>query len=387
MLKCKEDLTMHGINPELLKDLYGKKLIAFGTGKVGKAVIPYLAQNPAIQLIGVTNSRITLTNEGVFPGTNLPLRSIQSWANTAPSAAILMTVHKIKQIDEIIVACREAGFQEIIPIPQSIAFSIWAMTTDFEDKPIHLLAGDPMLQFIGFANEIHNTHMASFSEFRACHRGRTVAVVATGPSLDYYLQVKGIPHIGVNTSFRMERLKLDYFFLNHYSSGVCEELKSYSFVKFFGYIGDVFPECVIEENHARRFFLSVLNRKLHTNIEYYPLTGGFYSVIFNALQFAIYTRPKRILLVGCDCANIGHFDDNQNKYVGPISTWLDGYRCFKEFIAQYYPDIEVISINPVGLKGMFHDVYTKNYLDDHSELDPAECELFDAANYEMSDNI
>lgn len=376
---------MYRIDPELLKGLYGKDLIAFGTGKVGKTVIPYLAQDPSIRLIGVTNSRISSTNEGVFPGTSLPLRSIQSWANTAPDATILVTAQKVEQMGEIFTACREAGFQEIIPIPQRIAFSIWAVETDLEDKAVPLLAGDPMLQLIGFANEIHKTHMESFSEFRACHRGRTVAVVATGPSLNYYSQIKGIPHIGVNSSFRREQLKLDYYFLNHYISYLCEELKSYSFIKFFGHANnDVFPECVVEENHARRFFLSVPGRKLHTNIEYYPLTGGFYSVIFNALQFAIYTRPKRIMLVGCDCANIGHFvgDTDKYEYVGPIPEWLDGYRCFKEFIALHYPDTEVVSVNPVGLKGMFRDVYTESYLNAHPEIDPSKVEILDRISYE-----
>lgn len=377
---------MFRIDPGLLKDLYGKDMIAFGTGKIGKAVIPYLARDPAIQLIGVTNSRIVSTDEGVFPGTDLPLRSIQSWAKTAPGASVLVTVLDSKQVGEIFNVCQEAGFQEVIPISPSIVNSIRTMVTAPEDKPIDLLAGDPMLQLIGLANEIHETHMASFSEFKGCHRGRTIAVVGTGPTLNYYSQVKGAPHIGVNTSFKRKQLKFDYYFLNHYSLGVCDELKNYSFVKFFGYIDDVFPECAVEENRARRFFLSVPGRRLHTNIEYYPLAGGFYSVIFNALQFALYTRPKRILLVGCDCAAIGYFNAD-DPCRGDIPAWLDGYRCFKEFITQHYPDTGVVSINPVGLRGMFHDVYTKNYLDDHPELDPTVCELFDATNYEVSDDI
>lgn len=379
---------MFQVDPRLLKDLYGKDIIAFGTGKVGKAVIPYLARDPAIRLIGVTNSRIGLTDEGVFLGTCLPMRSVQSWAEAAPDATILVTVGQTMQVTEIIAICRDAGFQEIIPISPDILTSIYRMTTDSEDMPIHIFAGDSTLELIGLANEIHETHRASFSEFKACHRGQTVAVVGTGTTLNYYSPVKGVPHIGVNTSFRKKQLKLNYYFLNHYLPDICEELKSYSFIKFFGYINDVFPEHIVEENHARRFFLAVPGRRLHTNIECYPLTGGFYSVAFQALQFALYTRPKRILLIGCDCANIGHFDANSVEYYsGPISAWLDGYRCFKEFIAQHYPDTEVISINPVGLRGMFHDVYTKKYLDDHPELDSAECELFDAANFEVSDDI
>lgn len=367
---------MFRITPGLLNNLYGKDLIAFGTGKIGKAVIPSLAQDPMIRLIGVTNSRIELEDEGTFMETGLPLRSVQSWARTAPGAAILVTAIIPTQVDEIITACQEAGFQEIIPISSCVNDPIRASV------PVNLLVGDPVVQLIGLANEIHETHMASFSEFKACHHGRTVAVVGAGPTLNYYTQVKGVPHIGVNGSFRSEQLKLEYYFLYHYSAGFCEDLKNFSFVKFFAYGDDVFPECVVEENHARRFFLSHLRRKFDANIEYCPMAGGFFSIIFSALQFALYTRPKRILLVGCDCSDVGHFyDEESDDYTINIPEILDGYRCFKKFIALHYPDTEVISVNPVGLKGIFRDVYTESYLDAHPELNRAQCELLESENF------
>lgn len=348
------------------KDLYGKELIAFGTGMIGKAVIPSLARDPMIRLIGVTNSRIGPADEGTFMETGLPLRSVQSWAKAAPGATILMTALNPIQLSEISAVCREAGFQESIPISSCIDDPFRAAA------PVNLLVGDPMVRLIGLANEIHETHMASFSEFKACHRGQTVAVVGAGPTLNYYSQVKGVPHIGVNGSFRREQLRLDYYFLYHYSGGFCEELKKYSFVKFFAHGDDVIPECAVEENNARRFFISHLGRRLDANIEYNPLVGGFFTIIFPALQFALYTRPKRILLVGCDCANIGHFDDDIVKYVGSVSLWLEGYRCIKKFVALHYPDTEIISVNPIGLKGMFRDVYTESYLDAHPEVSKLE---------------
>jgi len=47
----------------------------------------------------------------------------------------------------------------------------------------------------------------------------------------------------------------------------------------------------------------------------------------------------------------------------------------KKFAALHYPDTEIISVNPVGLKGMFHDMYTESYLDAHPELSRVDCEL------------
>ena len=37
------------------------------------------------------------------------------------------------------------------------------------------------------------------------------------------------------------------------------------------------------------------------------------------------------------------------------------YARLKTFADQYYPDTEIISINPVGLKGLFKDIYTEEY--------------------------
>ena len=36
----------------------------------------------------------------------------------------------------------------------------------------------------------------------------------------------------------------------------------------------------------------------------------------------------------------------------------------------YYPETEIISINPVGLKGLFRDEFTKAFLKEQSEIAP-----------------
>ena len=50
---------------------------------------------------------------------------------------------------------------------------------------------------------------------------------------------------------------------------------------------------------------------------------------------------------------------------------------FKQFKNKVYPDVEVVSINPVGLKGVFKDVYTEEYLNAHPEINKNEVEIFD----------
>ena len=53
------------------------------------------------------------------------------------------------------------------------------------------------------------------------------------------------------------------------------------------------------------------------------------------------------------------------------------WREFKRFVQVYYPETEIISVNPVGLKGIFRDVYTPSFLHKHPEIDPDFVEIID----------
>lgn len=374
------------LDPRLIADLVGRDLIAFGTGGIGKIVIPYLAQEPDIKLHGVTNSRVTTVDAGTYLDTRLPIRSLDTWAKLMPNATILLCVIR-KNEASAWAACEAAGFKKIIIVP----FYLIEMLQDLYN-PGRMPTAHPMLRMMCLANELRDIHKASFAEFKGCHRGQTVAVVATGPTLNYYTQVKGVPHIGTNASFLKDGLSLDYYFIRHYCREWCDKLKNYNFIKFFARNEwaeqdndcDRFPEYLIEENSGRRFFTGEPNNEIYEDITYYPLMGG-YSIIFQALQFAIFTRPKRILLIGCDCSYDGHFDGTalatSEEVLLPaerfVPQWIDSYKRVKLFTEQYYPDMEIISINPIGLKGMFRDMYTESYLDVHLEINRAECKIFD----------
>lgn len=374
------------LSPQSMPDIYGKDLIAFGTGTIGKRMIPFLAQDPSIKLHGVTNSRITADDDGTFLETGLPIRSIHAWATLLPNATIFVT--SFTGIQEITAVCREAGFQNF----QFITSEMMNALIKLENQ-VALAEMPRIMEPLCLANELRDAHKAAFSEFRSCNRGKTVVVVGTGPTLQHYTQIKGAPHIGVNSSFLKEGLTLDYYFLTHYVPEWCEKLKEYDFVKFFGMntkadASDQFPEYFIEENGGRRFFsmLTVPGTQAHVDIAYYPLMA-YNSIIFRAIHFALYTHPKRLLLVGCDCSSNGYFDSSQTadrKFVGAslVPQWIDGYRNVKKFAAIHYPDTEIISINPVGLKGLFHDVYTENYLGVHPEIQRSECELLDPTIFE-----
>ena len=235
-----------------------------------------------------------------------------------------------------------------------------------------------------FALEVHEAHQNAFHEYKNCHMNDSVVMVATGPTMKYYRQIEGAYHIGMNAAFKNENVKLDYYFTTDYASRNewFDELKNYDFVKFFGqYSPGIFRETfqvtekLMIENNAKKFFQGAPNEDIPYNIEFYPL-AGFYTIALQALQFAVWTYPKKIYLVGCDCSNAGYFDGSKQLASDP-QMWIKGYKKMKDFVERFYPGTEIISINPVGLKGVFHDVYTEDYLNDHPEIDKSTCEIID----------
>ena len=95
-------------------------------------------------------------------------------------------------------------------------------------------------------------------------------------------------------------------------------------------------------------------------------SGG--TTYHEAFQFALWTHPKEIYLVGADCSDCGHasginYEKIDEEQHDDYSWMIPAWKKFAKFAHSYYPDIDVISINPVGLRGVFKDAYTQSYLD------------------------
>ena len=74
----------------------------------------------------------------------------------------------------------------------------------------------------------------------------------------------------------------------------------------------------------------------------------------SALQFILYSNPKRLYLVGWDCS--AGYAYNKPNAIAPANFQIDIIKNhYLPFIKVNYPNIEIISINPVGLKGVFKD--------------------------------
>ena len=236
-------------------------------------------------------------------------------------------------------------------------------------------------------------HSKVFPKYKNCLNDREAVIVASGPTVNFYdpSLLKEATYVAVNGSFHQDKIDFDWLFLQDYSGlkqsvseiPSAENLKKAK--KFYGIMKPVPDKMLIPEQYAIRDgaeryiahsvcydngkLLPYIDWGLDLSAEPFMCHG---TIALIALQFLLYANAKKIYLVGCDCSTSGHFSKNMEKQVtadDEISVWQIGYKKFKRFAEIHYPDTEIISVNPIGLTGLFHDVYTETFLTEHPEID------------------
>ena len=218
-------------------------------------------------------------------------------------------------------------------------------------------------------------HKQVFPQFKNINLGKDVVIIGTGPTLSLYEPIKNAVNIGLNRAYQFKKTKMDYLFMidGTATKDFIDEIdKMQDVKKFYGlhFLNETFrpgfrlPEYHLLHKNTFRFYCSPYrNKTIRTDISTWPLYQ-MGSSAFPALHFALWTHPKRIFLVGCDTNSAPYWDGAERKeeYVAiqdQVNQWMvDGYIRMKEFAEICYPDVEIISINPVGLKGIFTDIYT-----------------------------
>lgn len=225
---------------------------------------------------------------------------------------------------------------------------------------------DRNLKSLMLTNSIMKMHSNSFDKYKGVNTGKDVYLIATGSTLADFIPPRknNAVFVGVNKAFMYDKIKLDFLFIQDFGTkGYIYNLLSEKYskiVKFLGIIlnDDLFiPESLALKLNANRYYTSTLfkSHRFEYDISTYPL-GDFLSVVFPAMQFILWTNPDKIYLVGCDCSS-GYFDDKKNSHslTHLIKNWIE----LKTFAKKYYPETKIFSINPVGLKGIFSDIFYK----------------------------
>lgn len=236
-----------------------------------------------------------------------------------------------------------------------------------------------------FPSVVADVHRNNLLPFKNAYTETSLAICGCGPTLNYYKQLPNVKHISLNRAFEKEELKYDYLFFWDYigltknGEHTHQKIKEYPAKKFIGrFLNADLPqvsEQQLKNLDAVTFYSSALHgfplpawdNEIHYDIEHYPLMD-FGSIAFGAFHFALYSGAKTIYLVGIDNTRAGYFSKEHKQQFFRTELILEGWKKVKRFCSIHYPDVQIISVNPVGLKGIFTDVYTKEYLAEHPEI-------------------
>ena len=234
--------------------------------------------------------------------------------------------------------------------------------------------------FVSAIVSCYALHTRAFGDKKYKYIGKDIVVTATGPSFQYYKPIKNVVHIGVNTAYRKSDVQYSAMFCQDprcFGGKIEKDFITYRNDKCEKFIGNGVP-CgfadINENEYSVYHYMS--ESKFNYFIDIAPLPD-FCSVIFSAVAYALWTHPKRIYLVGADCS-FGHAAITQNsKNDESLEHLIRPWKYMAEFIKKYYSDVEIISINPIGLRGMFKDVYTSEFLADNPEIDKDSVEILE----------
>ena len=226
-------------------------------------------------------------------------------------------------------------------------------------------------------------------------RDLDLKVVHMPENRDYYVYSQdinrpGLQFAGYFEDFAYERIqivgKTEYNYFSYIDEEKRNAIVNYrpkECQKFFGRIPDFryerclktesakhvrrCPQYLIERAYAKEYYVQdEYQNSFALDIEREPLTPA--GIAFSAIQFILHAHPCKIYLVGCDCSK-GFFYKSNITF--NVEYQINAWNRVKRHIDELYPDIEIISINPVGLKGLFKDEYTDNYLESLSNEERA----------------
>lgn len=229
---------------------------------------------------------------------------------------------------------------------------------------------------------IVETYHPQILKYKNKHQGETCYIFGSGPTYNMFKIQDAGTFIGCNHIIKNKYIKdnLKYYFFGHgYTIYTTDNSIYGNHKKEVDNLGnDIDKFCMVSRNNdfSIHNFTEKSVKKLKdinaipcdmnlTNIDINLHEKPFlnHSIVFPATQFALYSGFTKIYLVGCDCNKSGYnsyFFRNTENY-GLDYNLIDYWKQIYDFKEKTYPNTEIISINPIGLKGiMDKDIFTTN---------------------------
>lgn len=213
---------------------------------------------------------------------------------------------------------------------------------------------DALLRENGFTEEIHSEYnLHTLAKWKNKFVGKCAVICGAGGSLEDYKGDMEAVHIALNQALFSKHISFDLAFIQNAPQNqpeMMEEYKAYSCTKFYGVITN--PR--LRKPDLCKEFLEVQNEE---NIVSYELAPAYFdrymddisfeldknyvldaqSIVFSAIQFAVFSGFKEIVLYGIDFEKVVSDDEEEVKKYA-LSVEQDLLE-FKKAIQQQHPDI------------------------------------------------
>lgn len=229
-------------------------------------------------------------------------------------------------------------------------------------------------------SEINHKYL---EKFKNAFVGKTVVICGGGQSLSDYVPIDGAIHIALNRSIFNKKIKYDYLFMQDDPNEGLDVFCNYPCDKFYGIITNPdlinlsFNKASMQCGKGAVYHYELSPRFFDHNVDLYEFELDKYclcdaqSVLFSALQFAVYAGFKKICLVGVDFSDTNYdMEKNTSKYANAVVTNL---LTFKKQLHEYDESIDlnvIATTNPIILSefSLYNDpiitvtgIYTKSY--------------------------
>ena len=233
--------------------------------------------------------------------------------------------------------------------------------------------------------EVYLTNSSIINKHKAFINKKDVIIFGSGSTVNNFMaddiRCDDLVKIAVNSQIFDTRRKYDFFFasdykvlkrreitpaflLNKINDGVrvCLGRNIHRYERWYK-SGYYITDSYIEKLSGLADILYYTNihseviSKSYTNILY-----SFYSIGHIALLFSILCRANRVYLVGFDQG--GNYADGTPRLNMEKTNLkaIDGFKRIRKIVKEFDLDTEIISINPVNMRGLFRDVYTDSYI-------------------------